>query len=142
MVMKFKSFLNEATNVCPKSTYDLAHNIEYRQVAIDEYGYGPMNPMEPSTEFWSNKAKMWNIKPDQVKTARCGNCAAFVKTKEMLDCITKGRSEHDDPNEIDSFDATLSKANLGYCNILHFKCAGDRTCDAWICGGAIEDGDL
>lgn len=140
--MKFKTFLKEATNFCPRSTYDLSHNLKNRQHAIDEYGYGPMNPMEPSTEFWNKKAKMWKIKPVDVKTARCGNCAAFVKTSEMIDCILNGREEEDDATEHDAFETTIDKANLGYCNILHFKCAGDRTCDAWITGGSIGDGDL
>jgi len=33
----------------------------------------------------------------------------------------------------------VDKANLGYCELFDFKCAGDRTCDAWITGGPITD---
>ena len=33
----------------------------------------------------------------------------------------------------------IEHANLGYCQLFKFKCAGDRTCDAWIHGGPIED---
>ena len=37
--------------------------------------------------------------------------------------------------------ATIHKADLGYCNFLHFKCAGTRSCTAWVSGGAIDDKD-
>ena len=33
----------------------------------------------------------------------------------------------------------IETANLGYCELFDFKCAGDRTCDAWITGGPITD---
>ena len=32
----------------------------------------------------------------------------------------------------------IAKANLGYCELFHFKCAGNRTCDAWLAGGPIK----
>jgi len=28
-------------------------------------------------------------------------------------------------------------ANLGYCELLEFKCAASRTCSAWLVGGPI-----
>jgi hypothetical protein len=34
-------------------------------------------------------------------------------------------------------DDVIAAANLGYCELFHFKCAGDRTCDAWLVGGPI-----
>jgi hypothetical protein len=37
--------------------------------------------------------------------------------------------------------ATIEKADLGYCNFLHFKCAGTRSCTAWVTGGAIDNKD-
>ena len=33
----------------------------------------------------------------------------------------------------------VEEANLGYCELFDFKCAGDRTCDAWITGGPLTD---
>jgi hypothetical protein len=30
-------------------------------------------------------------------------------------------------------------ANLGFCEIFEFKCAGDRTCDAWLMNGPIKE---
>jgi hypothetical protein len=38
--------------------------------------------------------------------------------------------------------ATIEKADLGYCNFLHFKCAGTRSCTAWVTGGALDNKDL
>ena len=140
--MKFKTFIIESASHCPKATYDLALNLENRQTAIDHYGYGPLNPQEPSTDFWKAKADMWNVSVKEAKTARCGNCAAFVITDDIRSCITNGRKDRDDASEADYFEATINKADLGYCNILHFKCAGERTCDAWLTGGPIDNKDV
>jgi hypothetical protein len=79
---------------------------------------------------------MWMISVDEAKTARCGNCAAFIKTPEMLQCMAKGMEAGDEPHMDSSMDV-IEAANLGYCELFHFKCAGDRTCDAWLVGGPI-----
>ena len=59
--MKYSQFLLEQTSSCPVATYDIAVNLVNRQKAIDNIGYGPANPMEPSTKFWQKKAKMWKL---------------------------------------------------------------------------------
>jgi hypothetical protein len=33
----------------------------------------------------------------------------------------------------------VGAAELGYCELFEFKCAADRTCSAWLVGGAIKD---
>jgi hypothetical protein len=33
----------------------------------------------------------------------------------------------------------VEAGDLGYCDLLSFKCAADRTCAAWIVGGPITD---
>jgi len=96
---------------------------------------------------------------------RCGNCAAFIQTPEMIECITDGMhvedgeesdEESDDDYEGDAENAAMEgeenddegmdvdleevvqeAANLGYCELFHFKCAAARTCDAWLVGGPI-----
>ena len=124
-------------NACPVATLDIHVNLKNRNHAIEDYGYGPLNPNEPSKDFWDKKAKMWMISVDEAKTALCGNCAAFIKTPEMLACIAKGMEAGDEPH-MDSSGAVIEAANLGYCELFHFKCAGDRTCDAWLVGGPIK----
>ena len=54
-----------------------------RQKAIDEYGYGPLNPSMPNLKFWIKKAEEWNLDTiDEAKQSLCGNCAAFdIKEK-------------------------------------------------------------
>jgi hypothetical protein len=32
---------------------------------------------------------------------------------------------------------TREAADLGYCNLLAFKCAGSRSCQLWLTGGPI-----
>jgi hypothetical protein len=69
---------------------------------------------------------------------KCGNCAAFDVSDQMWKCIEDGIKGDD--KTVDGM-ATIHKADLGYCNFLHFKCAGTRSCTAWVTGGAIDDKD-
>ncbi len=118
---------------CPVATGDVEVNLECRQKAIDKANYGPMNPNEPSMDYWRDISKAWRISPAQAKKSRCGNCAAFIQTPEMLDCILKGIDEETDGYAKD----VQGAANLGYCELFDFKCAGERTCSAWLSGGPI-----
>jgi hypothetical protein len=126
-----------ADTSCPPATQDIALNIKNRQNAIDNIGYGPLNPAEPNDEFWQGKASRWNLTPDEAKTSRCGNCAAFIQTSKMKDCIADGLQQGDE-NVADSYDV-VDAGDLGYCEALDFKCAASRTCDAWIAGGPVTD---
>ena len=130
----------EAVTSCPIATQDIDVNLKNRQIAIETYGYGPANPSDKEADnnvFWKTKAEMWNCSVENVKTMKCGNCAAFNVSDKMRDCMAKGIGDKgNDPM------ATIEKADLGYCSFLHFKCAGDRTCDAWVTGGAIDNKDL
>ena len=149
---------------CPVATQDIAVNLEHRQKAIDEYGYGPLNPNNPNIKFWKKKAEEWQLDSmEEAKSSRCNNCAAFNITSKMLNCIEKGitageeevtvaepemqeqdasvtEPELDDTEgaEKDAWD-TIEAGKLGYCTFLKFKCAGSRTCDAWVVGGPIKD---
>lgn len=131
-----KSYRTGAMKACPVATVDVHVNLKNRNHAIEDYGYGPLNPKEPSTDFWDAKAKMWAVSADEAKKSRCGNCAAFIKTKQMLDCISKGMESEEESHKDYSMDV-INAADLGYCELFHFKCAGSRTCDAWIVGGPI-----
>jgi hypothetical protein len=125
--------LNE--DECPPATQDIVLNIENRQNAIDNVGYGPLNPDEPNEEFWQEKADRWDTTPVEASKSICGNCVFFVRTPEMLDCISSGIQQGDsgDKNAWDAID----QAELGFCEALDFKCAASRTCNAWAAGGPI-----
>ena len=126
-----------AGDTCPPATQDITLNINNRQNAIDNVGYGPLNPAEPNDEFWQGKADRWKVTINDAKKSLCGNCAAFIQTSKMQDCIAKGLQEGDE-NVSDSYDVVAS-GDLGYCEALDFKCAASRTCDAWIAGGPVTD---
>lgn len=131
----FSDFLFE--QACPVATRDININLKNRQKAIEEYHYGPANPEKPGT-YWKEAAKRWKVDQKTAMTMRCGNCAAFDVSDTMRKCIEIG-VKGDEP-AVDAM-ATIEKADLGYCNFLHFKCAGERSCAAWVTGGAIDNKD-
>jgi hypothetical protein len=118
---------------CPEATVDIALNLANRQDAIDAAHYGPLNPGEPNEDYWQAKADKFNTTIEDAKSATCGNCGFFVQTKSMLACIAAGIGED---SLADPYD-TIQAGELGYCEAFDFKCAGARTCDAWISGGPI-----
>jgi len=70
---------------------------------------------------------------------RCGNCAAFIQTPKMMQCIKDGLEKgKSSPNELDYDEQFIEAADLGFCELFHFTCAALRTCDAWKSGGSIK----
>jgi hypothetical protein len=119
---------------CPPATQDIELNLKNRQNAIDNVGYGPLNPAEPNDEFWQDKATKWKTDIQEAKSAVCGNCIFFVRTPKMLDCIEEGIGLGTQEAE-----GSIEAGELGYCNALDFKCASERTCNAWAAGGPVTE---
>jgi len=125
-MIKLLEILSEAeSNKCPIPTQNIELNLQNRQKAINEYGYGPLNPNEPNEKFWQAKADMWQLDTvEEAKTSRCGNCVAFDISPRMEDCMPGPISDDD--------------GKLGYCWMHSFKCHSARTCRTWAKGGPIE----
>lgn len=124
------------TNIeCPKATQDISLNLANRKICVDKANYGPANPELENTEFWQKKADLFKTTTEEAQTMRCSNCAAFIVKEKMMKCIEKGICEED----LNEAGAIVDLANLGYCELFDFKCAGSRTCDAWITGGPLTD---
>lgn len=121
---------------CPPATQDIALNLKNRKNAIDTAMYGPLNPDEPNDEYWQALATEWSVDVKTAKQQRCGNCAVFIVTSSMKDCISQGLTGE---NQSDEFDAIDEAGELGYCEAFDFKCASARTCRAWVSGGPIDD---
>lgn len=134
---EYLKLIEAAEKGCPPATQDIDLNLKNRQKAIDKYHYGPADPDNPG-DYWKKYAKIWKLKESQVKKMKCSNCAAFDVSDKMWDCIAKGIQGDD--KTVDAM-ATIHKADIGYCNFLHFKCAGNRSCTAWVNGGAIDNKD-
>ena len=136
-----KSFSNLrvtlAEESCPLATQNLDENVKNRQKAIEEYHYGPANPAEPGS-YWEDAAIAWNVPVETSKTMKCENCAAFDVSDKMRSCIESGIKGNQ--KDVDAM-ATINIADLGYCNILHFKCAGSRSCSLWLTNGPIDNKD-
>ena len=122
---------------CPTATHDIDVNLKNRQKAIDDYHYGPANPNK-AEDYWNKSAKIFNVTVPTAKTMLCGNCSAFDVSDSMRECIAKGIKG--DETSVDA-NASINLADLGYCNFLHFKCAGTRSCKAWVTGGPITEKD-
>jgi hypothetical protein len=123
----------EMTMNCPIATRDMALNLRNRHRAIVTALYGPANPRLANDNFWRRIASEWGVRPQEARTMRCGNCAAFDVSPEMLSCIRGGLEE--DGVEADD---VIVLGELGYCHAFKFKCAASRTCLAWIVGGPIR----
>tara|TARA_R110002020_G_scaffold1579_4_gene7091 strand:- start:2978 stop:3427 length:450 start_codon:yes stop_codon:yes gene_type:complete len=120
---------------CPESTQDITVNLENRNKAIKDQNYGPPDPSKPNEKFWAAKMEMWNVdSKEELKGMICGTCAAFNLTEEMQACIAKGIGEEPTADPW----ATIEAGEVGYCQFLKFKCAANRTCDAWVSGGPIK----
>jgi hypothetical protein len=122
---------------CPPATQDIVVNLENREYAIKNAGYGPLNPNEPNDEFWDDKGTRWGVSGDEARKSTCGNCVMFIRTPKMLDCITTGIEQGGSSSD-NAWDA-VDAAELGYCEALDFKCAASRTCNAWVVGGPITE---
>jgi|AntAceMinimDraft_6_1070360.scaffolds.fasta_scaffold00143_7 hypothetical protein len=122
---------------CPPATQDIMINLENRNKAIKSAGYGPLNPDRPNVDFWEEKAELWSTTVDEAKSSRCGNCAVFIRTPEMLDCLDSGLTQEGSKEAWDAIDA----GTLGYCEAFDFKCAAGRTCVAWVAGGPVTGKD-
>lgn len=132
------NFIEAVQQGCPPATQSIDLNLKNRKKAIDEYNYGPLDPNAPNEEYWAAIAQEWNMSnPDEAKSARCGNCAAFDITEKMQDCIARGIGSEPGSDAMSTIDA----GTIGYCKFLKFKCAAKRTCTAWVEGGPIQDKD-
>jgi hypothetical protein len=122
---------------CPVATHDIDKNLKNRQAAIDNYHYGPANP-DRAEGYWKDSALIFDVSEATAKTMLCGNCAAFDVSDSMRKCMADGIQG--DETGVDA-NASINLADLGYCNFLHFKCAGSRSCKAWVTGGPITEKD-
>ena len=118
-----------------KALTDLDLNTKNRDMTTQNDGYGPLNPndLKGSKPFWEAKAKMWKTTTAAAMEARCGNCAAF----NQAPAIMKKMAEELGP----AGEKIQDLANLGFCELFEFKCAGDRTCNKWLVNGPITEED-
>jgi hypothetical protein len=81
-------------------------------------------------------ADKWDVSTEEAQLSRCGNCAAFNITDKIENCIESGLAAG---GATGSEWDTVAAGELGYCEAFDFKCASNRTCDAWVVGGPISD---
>ena len=110
---------------------DIDINTRHRNETIKKNGYGPANPDQPG-DFWKKKAELWDVSEDIAASMKCNNCAAFDQSPKTLKKIADAIGP--DGKKV------VENADIGYCELFEFKCAGLRACDAWVHGGPITEG--
>ena len=112
---------------------DLDLNTKNRNKTIKEYDYGPANPEagDLTKMYWEKKADLWGCSVEMVKTMKCMNCAAFDQKPQTLKLMADAIGPDGD--------RVVKNGNLGFCELFEFKCAGNRTCDAWVGGGPLKE---
>jgi hypothetical protein len=93
---------------CPIATGDQRVNDKNKSEAESKAGYG-------------------EAQDDEYK---CGNCARFIQTPDMIDCIVAGLPE--DMQEI------VDDDDIGYCARWDFRCSEDMACNRWLSGGPVK----
>ena len=116
-----------------KALTDLDLNTKNRDMTTQNDGYGPLNPNDEkgSRAFWEAKGKMWNTTTEAAMEARCRNCAAFNQAPAIMRKMAEGLGP--------AGEKIQDLANLGFCELFEFKCAGDRTCNKWLVNGPIKE---
>jgi len=133
----FYRTLLEAKMECPEATQDLSLNTKNRNATRDNHAYGPLNPAQPSEEYWESLAKKWKSSVEEAKASRCANCVAFDISPRMKECMpVVDEKLHWSYYSMPGFDAD---PEFGYCWMHHFKCFNARSCDTWASGGPIKD---
>ena len=108
---------------------NLALNTRNRNSTIKNYNYGPLN--DNDEEYWEKVADLWDTNTKVAKESRCHNCAVFDMKPATLKKIAKVLGPDGDK--------IVEQANIGYCEMFAFKCAGARVCDAWVGGGPLKE---
>jgi hypothetical protein len=100
----------------------------YGSIRKDACPVSTQNP-EIDSQNKANAVKEANYGGPATGSSSCGNCAAFVQTKAMLQCISTG---------LPTTDVEKDSLDRGYCTIWDFSCSAKNGCDSWIAGGPVK----
>jgi hypothetical protein len=95
-------------NGCPVSTHDQKVNDRNKAEAESKAGYTETEDDEMS----------------------CGNCARFLQTPEMIECMVAGLPE--------KMQEIVDEDDIGYCARWDFRCSEDMACNRWLSGGPVK----
>lgn len=104
-------------------------NISNHRLAIQFEALGPLDPREPSNEYWQAKQELWGVSEGEARTRLCMNCAHYDNSEEVMLAL-----EAQEP-----LDLTLVNPDLvnvpgdlsACCTRWLITCTAMRTCDAW-----------
>lgn len=80
-------------------------------------------------DYWSEMAKVWDIKESDARRRLCANCEYFNDSPKMLKAM-----EAIPYNELDK-----TGGGRGFCRKFDFICHNLRTCQAWESNDPLEE---
>jgi len=126
---------------CPLPLQDAELNLANHLTTISRHGLGPADPRRPENVFWMAKAELWGVPQAQARTQLCSNCAHYISTTPMMECITNspGGKILASNLPITPKWADIPGSPSGFCDLYDITCTATRTCDSWLAGGPIDD---
>ena len=126
---------------CPPALKDNKVNIKNHLSTMENYGLGPVDPRQPNTEFWKEKAMRWMTTEGLARGRLCANCEHYVNTTEIQDCIANGPAFNLKASQLPLKPkwADVESHPVAYCTKFDITCSPVRTCDAQEMGGPIDD---
>lgn len=116
---------------CPIALQNNTVNIKHHLGAIEGFGLGPANPLEPNNEFWQEKANMWGVGPGEARGRLCNNCEHYYDTDLIRNCIMNGPAKDLKASALPLQPAwtDVEEHPIGYCDKFDITCSPIRTCD-------------
>lgn len=126
---------------CPMPLQSNSLNVKHHMEAIEEYGLGPADPRKDNSEFWDEKAKLWNVTEGDARGRLCANCKYYYNTSFIKDCIDYFPAKDLKASQLPITPkwADIESRPQAYCTLLDITCSPVRTCNHQLMGGPIDD---
>lgn len=123
----------EELKTCPVGTIYPEVNLQNHLFALELGEYGPPDPREPSTEFWQNKMRIWDVNEGTAIMRVCASCHFADKSPQMQDCVIEGPSGEFKESDLPTNPvwAEIDGIPTYYCHRWNMTINPLRSCNSW-----------